>query len=73
MVIAKNINSIRKYLQTAAKLKAMIGFVPTMGALHQGHISLIKRAKKECGLVIVSILLIQLSLVQRKITISIRE
>jgi len=32
-----------------------LGFVPTMGSLHQGHISLIKRSKKECKKTIVSI------------------
>lgn len=33
----------------------VIGFVPTMGALHQGHISLIERAESECDFVVVSI------------------
>ena len=32
-----------------------IGFVPTMGALHQGHISLVERARAECDTVVVSV------------------
>jgi pantoate--beta-alanine ligase len=32
-----------------------IGFVPTMGFLHEGHVSLMRRARQECGVVVVSI------------------
>ena len=32
-----------------------IGFVPTMGALHEGHISLVTRARKECDVVVASV------------------
>jgi len=54
----KVINYKSELLEEIAILKkkhAMIGFVPTMGALHEGHISLIKCCNKECDYTVVSI------------------
>ena len=42
-------------LNEAINNASNLGFVPTMGSLHKGHISLIKRSKKECTKTIVSI------------------
>jgi pantoate--beta-alanine ligase len=46
---------MKEYARHARAEGRIIGFVPTMGALHEGHISLVKRARKECSSVIASI------------------
>jgi pantoate--beta-alanine ligase len=53
--IAKTIAEIRKFVAQARGARKTIGFVPTMGALHVGHASLIEAAAKRCDYVVVSI------------------
>jgi pantoate--beta-alanine ligase len=55
MEVAKTIESVRTLVKAARGKGCKIGFVPTMGALHQGHISLIETAAGKCDFVVVSI------------------
>jgi len=55
MEVAKTIEKVRSLVKIARSRGEKIGLVPTMGALHIGHISLIEAAVKDCDFVIVSI------------------
>ncbi|SFW30959.1 pantoate--beta-alanine ligase [Chitinophaga sancti] len=55
MYLFKRKEELERHLTTARNEGKHIGFVPTMGALHQGHISLINAAKENSDLVVCSI------------------
>ena len=55
MIIAETITEIRAAIKAARRETKSIGLVPTMGALHAGHLALIKRCRRECDFAVVSV------------------
>jgi pantoate--beta-alanine ligase len=55
MRIFETSTELHSFINAQKKLGKTVGFVPTMGALHQGHVSLVESAKKECDIVVCSI------------------
>ncbi len=55
MKMETSIQGLSASLQTARSARKIIGFVPTMGNLHQGHLNLVREARNLCDVVVVSI------------------
>ncbi len=55
MLVVRKISEIREYVNNAKKQGKKVGFVPTMGFFHEGHLELMRNARKECDVVVVSI------------------
>jgi pantoate--beta-alanine ligase len=55
MIVARTVAELRASVAAARTRGARIGLVPTMGAFHEGHLSLMRRARERCGFVVVSL------------------
>ena len=55
MIIFKQVEPLNTYLQKEKQDRRTVGFVPTMGALHPGHLALIEASKKENDITVCSI------------------
>lgn len=51
----RNVSTFEDLRTARLSLKGMVGLIPTMGYLHEGHLSLIRRARQDCESVVVSI------------------
>ena len=55
MKTLRTVDALRAALNGPRRAGRSIGLVPTMGALHEGHLSLIRRARAQCDLVVVTL------------------
>src|SRR5438132_8454469 len=55
MKTIRTVTELRAELEAPRRAGRTIGLVPTMGAFHEGHLSLMRRAREDCDVVVVSL------------------
>ena len=55
MKLIRTVDDLRAELRAERRADRSIGLVPTMGSLHEGHLSLVRRAREECDVVVASL------------------
>ncbi len=55
MIVVSTIAELREAVTRSRAAESTVAFVPTMGALHEGHVSLVERAKREADVTVMSI------------------
>jgi pantoate--beta-alanine ligase len=55
MIVARDKAALREALASARRRESTIGLVPTMGSLHEGHLSLLRAARRRCDVLVMTL------------------